>query len=1163
MNLQKSLIAAAWASSVLFASLVQAAPDSRFVRVSSENIAQLETLNLSPLKREDYLSFQWLELSAAQFEKLVRAGIPFERDEQIRELHVGKYRFDPLANAPKTQASPEAFGAGLKLVQFQGPLKNEWVARLKQDGARVLQYYPHNAVLVWAADAQIARAAVAAEVRFAGRFQNEFKFSPSLDGRSGRIENVDVFFYNDGQIEALKDQLRAAGAEVKNVFAAQPDLTFFSAIISIDAARLSEVAALAQVVNMSYSSPRAYFDDELSNQINAGNYSASNVVTVPGYASWLGSVGLNGAGVTWAVTDSGVDIDHPDLISGIAGGYTYPGCAAGTGLGDDSASGGHGTHVAGIMAGRGVGDGAGPAQEADANGYLHGQGVAPGARIWALGPICTNSVPWPPAGGWQENSKQALLGGATGTNNSWTSGEGAGRGYLASARTHDVMVRDGNFDTAAQEPFVLVFSAGNSGPNPRTITSPKEAKNSIVVGASVNQRAGSLGNLAGFSSRGPAIDGRIMPTISAPGESINSTRRVQGASECATAIAGSQTGVGSDALYAACSGTSMAAPHVSGSAALLTQWWRIQNSGITPSPAMLKALLVNGAVDMPGPGPIPNNDEGWGRVHLPNSLSRNLQGEYIDQTQVLTTTGQTHELTVSVPDSSRPLRVTLVWTDAPGAPDANPALVNNLDLEVSNGASVYRGNVYSNGVSAAGGSFDVLNNIETVLIPVPSGSARVRVRAANLNADALAGNGTPGSARQDFALVCSNCLARPDYLLTVAPPSRSVCVPAPTSFEVAVGSLLGYNAQVNLSVSGAPEGVAAMLTNASVTPPGNSIVNISTLGAPLPGSYTLSLNASSTSGPRTAALGLNVFRSSPGAPTLDTPANASAVATTTPTLTWTPGSQSDRFRVEVATDAAFANIVYSVSNLSSPTATVTPALQPDTLHYWRVRGSNICGNGSLSLVRTFQTPMVPGMCPSGRVVRNVLSNDVESGDAGWTHAPATAGGVNTWAISTEFAVSPTRAWRNTGHSDFSDQLLTSPIAVLPANRSPLSLQFQQRRHFETRPAGGCFDGGMVEVAVNGGAFTQVPAAQLLNDPYSGLAGSGNPAGAAPMWCADPARPFANTIIDMTPYAGSSVQFRFRVVTDSSDNRTGWAIDDIRVQSCPTDMIFSNGFGSVP
>ena len=123
---------------------------------------------------------------------------------------------------------------------------------------------------------------------------------------------------------------------------------------------------------------------------------------------------------------------------------------------------------------------------------------------------------WPPAGGWQEHSKQAVLLNAIGGNNSWTTGEGTNHGYQASERTHDLMVLDGNFDTAAVEPFIEVFSAGNSGPGANTLTSPKEGKNLIVVAASQNYRVGSINTLpasAAAARRSTAASCRPSPLL--------------------------------------------------------------------------------------------------------------------------------------------------------------------------------------------------------------------------------------------------------------------------------------------------------------------------------------------------------------------------------------------------------------------------------------------------------------------------------------------------------------------------------------------------------------------------------------------------------------------------------------------------------------------------
>ena len=82
--------------------------------------------------------------------------------------------------------------------------------------------------------------------------------------------------------------------------------------------------------------------------------------------------------------------------------------------GTDCPSGGHGTHVAGIVGGDAS------AGYSDPNGFLYGLGIAPEYSIFASNSLSSSA--WPPAGGWQEHSKWAVLGNAVGGNNSWTTG---------------------------------------------------------------------------------------------------------------------------------------------------------------------------------------------------------------------------------------------------------------------------------------------------------------------------------------------------------------------------------------------------------------------------------------------------------------------------------------------------------------------------------------------------------------------------------------------------------------------------------------------------------------------------------------------------------------------------------------------------------------------
>ena len=143
-----------------------------------------------------------------------------------------------------------------------------------------------------------------------------------------------------------------------------------------------------------------------------------------------------------------------------------------------------------------------------------------------------------------------------------------------------------------------------------------------------------------------------------------------------------------------------------------------------PSPALVKAALINSASELDelngGPGPIPNNDEGWGRINLTNIIVTNLSTapryyEYVDQTALLTN-GQVYVHHTLVQNSDQPLKITLAYTDVAGFPGAIPALVNDLDLEVVGpDGTLYRGNQFAGSDSVPNApSPDNLNNVEAV-----------------------------------------------------------------------------------------------------------------------------------------------------------------------------------------------------------------------------------------------------------------------------------------------------------------------------------------------------------------------------------------------------------------------------------------------------------------
>ena len=1104
-----------------------------FVRVPTTALSSLEQLPFTAETAFDYGSFYWLEVTTSQLAQLQADGVPFAIDSEAGFIQMTRYLFDPIATGePDVPAELRAEDneRGFHLVQFAGPIRTEWLTQMKDAGLPMLQYYPHNTYLTWGTPAQLSGVEGVSAVRWHGRVHPAYKLSETLDGREGLIRNVNLVIYNDGQLDQTLKQVQALGGELLQAFPSQPDLAFYDALLVMDAAVLSQVAQIPNVLWVGYIGDAPYHDDEISSQIVAGNYSGAGV-PFTGYNAYLANLGYTGAGVTWAVVDTGVDYTHPDLGPSIVGGYTFPGVPAGcvSPAGNDCAGGGHGTHVAGIIGGDAA------AGFADANGFLYGLGVAPGYGIFAMNSLSAPS--WPPSGGWQEHSKQAILGGSVGTNNSWTTGEGTAHGYQASERTHDLMVRDGNFDTAAiAEPIITIFSAGNSGSGASTLTAPKEAKNVIITASSVNYRAGNIDAISGFSSRGPAVDGRHGITVAAPGEQIASSRNSSGGS-CTTAIAGTNN------LYAFCSGTSMAAPQVSGALALITEWWRTWNADANPSPAMAKALLVNGAVDM-GTADIPNTNEGWGRVNVTNVISSSALVLYYDQTDLLTDTGQQWTLNVGVADPTQPVKVTLVWSDAPGAVGANPSLVNNLDLEVVANSETYLGNVFTAGWSATGGTADTRNNIENVYLASVAGGVNITVNATNIAGDGVPYNGD--STDQDFALICYNCALNEDFALSATPATQNVCAPSDAVYTVNVGSILGYIDPVTLSTVDLPSGATADFSVNPVTPndpPNSSVLTLGNLGNVSAGSYTLGVVGVAPTSTHTVTVGLNLFTAVPSTVSLLTPANGANNIPTNTSLTWDAASQASSYLVEVATDPAFGNVIYS-ETVNNPMASPT-GLNTATNYYWRVTAENTCGTNAPSATFTFRTASAPGDCDVSETPVMLFQEGFESGAPGWSTAGSV--GSSTWASSGVRTHTGDFAYLAVNIGSISDQRLASPAVDLTSGLGNYTLQFWNHQTLESG-TGGCFDGGIVEISTNGGSsWTQLTS---VTHPYDGTVSSSysNPLGGLQAWCGDP-RDWHKPVVDLSAYEGETVNFRFRLGTDSSVSREGWYVDDVTVQAC--------------
>ena len=167
-------------------------------------------------------------------------------------------------------------------------------------------------------------------------------------------------------------------------------------------------------------------------------------------------------------------------------------------------------------------------------------------------------------------------------------------------------------------------------------------------------------------------------------------------------------------------------------------------------------------------------------------------------------------------------------------------------------------------------------------------------------------------------------------------------------------------------------------------------------------------------------------------------------------------------------------------------------------------------------------------------------DDLENGDAAWSHTAAV--GVDSWQLSTDQAYSPTHAWYVPNANQITDTRLWNSTPVLLLANSTLSFWHQYKTEYD-------YDGAVIEISTDGGATWSDLGPYITANGYTGVLSSDyeNPLGGRMAWTGNLIA-WTEVTVDLSSFAGQSVNIRWRLGCDSSLGADGWYIDNVRIAS---------------
>jgi Subtilase family len=823
----------------------------------------------------------------------------------------------------------------------------------------------------------------------------------------------------------------------------------------------------------------------------------------------------------------------------------------------------HGTHTTGTL----VGDAAGTfgattylASTPTAANHELADGMAPNAQLLFqdIGADASTSVT---VLDFEGTIEQSFNGGAHIHNNSW--GASTGGTYNGDDMNLDIATRK-------LEDMLVVMSAGNDGPTAGSIGSPGNAKNALTVGA---LQHGGLTGVASFSSRGPTADGRTKPDIMAPGTNTISAR---GSTNVNGTPQAPQT--------ATLSGTSMAAPTISGNAVLARQFFAdgfyprgepTAGDAYHPSGDVLKAVLLNGTNTLSS---WPSNSTGWGRAWLDGNLwfdntmpngddSRRLR--IFERTNAAgLATGETNEYTIENVAAGVEFRATLAWFDVPASIAAASTLINDLDLEVVDpNAVTYLGNHISGGVSTSGGTADNKNTVEQVRFTTPvAGTYTIRVKGAN-----VPGDGSDQSDRQGYGLAVSGAFGLPDPTPFPAPTALSVASNDTGGVAIAFSAAAGaqdfqlYRANGTCATSDA--GDFRLVGTGGASP----IVDDRTQGG-FSYAYEVRGVENDVEGDVSGCVDVVSADDCTLAPDFDgNSVVADAFNSTCSTdLTWSaappscPAATGVTYTILRDTDPYFGNPATLASGVTTPDYSDT-GVTDGTPYYYQVIATDSFDNSAPG-------SRILNVTPAGAAGPDPATffDDVD------THTYLSM--ETPWRITNEEAADGVFSYHSAGdgqnYPDLTCASITMPMLTLPAD-AMLSFQAMYDLEFQ-------WDGVVQEISTDGGAnwndlppdggypssFAQTGSPAVNACGYDASHGAFNGVSTAAS-NADPNNGTATAVFkpfttDLGAYAGQPVIVRWRFSSDPASNFAGFFLDGIHVTGAVGDTIFVDGFdGAAP